>query len=148
MVWLNAWLCQYKGLDCINDILTHTDIVGKDYKMCPIYFVKNPKKWTQFKLDCYNLKAGNITIDDVVNCTNGKGKVTIVPNLKTYLRVIKSVNIHNKPNFEKSTVCGKVEPGTVLTITKKIAKAGTDMYQVKSGAYITASTKYIETFTK
>ena len=29
MVHLCAWLCQYKKLSCQNDIITHTDIVGK-----------------------------------------------------------------------------------------------------------------------
>lgn len=147
MVWLNAWLCQYRGLDCLDDILTHTDIVGKDYKMCPIYFVENPAKWKQFKLDCYNLKAGKIKLDDIVNCTVGD-KSTVVPEVKTYLRVIKDVNIHNKPNFEKSSVCGKVEVGTVLTVVKKISKGGTDMYLTKAGTYITASNKYVQLFTR
>lgn len=148
MVHLNAWLCQYKGLDCIKDMLTHTDIVGKNYKLCPIYFVKNPKKWEQFKLDCANLKSGKITLDQVVNCTNGKGQSTIVSNTTTYLRVKKQVNIHNKPDFDNSSVCGKVEPGTALTIVKKIEREGTDMYLVKAGYYITASSKYVEVFEK
>ena len=57
MVHLCAWLCQYKKLDCKKDIITHTDVVGKSYKECPKYMVRNPKKMDQFKLDCYNLKA-------------------------------------------------------------------------------------------
>lgn len=151
MVWLNAWLCQYKGLDCIKDMLTHTDIVGKNYKLCPIYFVKNPKKWEQFKLDCANLKAGYITLDDVVNCTNGKGKVTVIPNTtKTkYVRIIsENVNIHSSADFNSSSVVGKVKKGEVYTVSEKIERTGTDMYKLKSGVYITASTKYVEVFEK
>ena len=79
MVHLCAWLCQYKGLDCKKDIITHTDVVGKNYKLCPIYMVKNPSKMDQFKLDCYNLKAEKIAVKDIKNCTNGKGEVTKVP---------------------------------------------------------------------
>jgi len=82
MVHLCAWLCQYKGLDCKEDIITHTDVVGKAYKLCPIYMVKNPSKMKQFKLDCANLKAEKIELDDIVNCTNGKGKVTKLPSNK------------------------------------------------------------------
>ncbi|MDB2049350.1 N-acetylmuramoyl-L-alanine amidase [Clostridium perfringens] len=83
MVHLCAWLCEYKKLDCKKDILTHTDIVGRSYKECPVYMVFNPKKMTQFKLDSYNLKAGKIAIKDIKNCTNGKGEVTKIPGTST-----------------------------------------------------------------
>ena len=83
MVHLVAWLCQYKGLDCKKDVITHTDVVGPAYKQCPIYMYKNPSKMTQFKLDCYNLKAGKINVKDIKNCTNGKGEVTKVPGTST-----------------------------------------------------------------
>ncbi len=80
MVHLCAWLCQYKKLDCKKDIITHTDVVGKSYKECPKYMVRNPKKMDQFKLDCYNLKAEKIAVKDIKNCTNGKGEITKVPS--------------------------------------------------------------------
>lgn len=79
MAHLCAWLCQYKGLDCKKDIITHTDVVGKSYKECPKYMVRNPKKMEQFKLDAYNLKAEKIKVPNIKNCTNGKGEVTKVP---------------------------------------------------------------------
>ena len=149
MVWLCAWLCQYKGLDCKEDIITHTDVVGKEYKLCPIYMVKNPSKMKQFKLDCYNLKAEKIEVDDIVNCTNGKGKVTIVPSTTQYVRVIADeVNVHDQANFDNDSICGIVEKGCVLTIVKKIIRTGTDMYLTKSGIYITSSEKYVEVFEK
>ena len=150
MVHLCAWLCDRKGLNCKKDIIRHTDVVGRAYKLCPIYMVLNPKKYEQFKLDCYNLTKGKIKVNDIVNCTNGKGKVTQVPNTTTtktkYLRVIKEINMHNAPNFNEDSVCGKLEVGTVLTIVKKIERTGTDMYLTKSGIYVTASSKYIEVF--
>lgn len=65
-----------------------------------------------------------------------------------YLRVLKTVNIHNEPNFNSSSVCGKVEAGTALTIIKQIKLSGTNMYLTKSGVYITASSKYVEVFEK
>lgn len=149
MVWLCAWLCQYKGLNCIEDIITHTDVVGKDYKLCPIYMVKNPSKMKQFKLDCQNLKDEKIEINDIVNCTDGKGKVTIVPSKTQYLRVIADeVNVHNAANFDADSVCGVIEKGCALTIVKKIERTGTDMYLTKAGIYITASSKYVEVFSK
>lgn len=150
MVHLCAWLCDRKGLNCKKDIIRHTDVVGRAYKLCPIYMVLNPKKYEQFKLDCYNLTKGKIQVKDIVNCTNGKGKVTQVPSTTTtkqqYLRILQDVNVHSTPDFNSSSVCGKVEKGEALTIIKKIERKGTDMYYVKAGYYITASTKYVEVF--
>ncbi|CDA11180.1 N-acetylmuramoyl-L-alanine amidase [Intestinibacter bartlettii] len=64
-----------------------------------------------------------------------------------YLRVIADkINIHNKANFNSSSVVGEVEKGDVFTITQKIERTGTDMYKLKSGVYITSSEKYVEIF--
>ena len=64
-----------------------------------------------------------------------------------YLRIISdSVNIHRSADFNSSSVVGKVKKGDVFTIAQKIERTGTDMYKLKSGVYITASTKYVEVF--
>ena len=155
MVHLCAWLCDRKGLNCKKDIIRHTDVVGRAYKLCPIYMVLNPKKYEQFRLDCYNLAKGKIQVKDIINCTNGKGKVTQIPTTSTdenistkqqYIRILQDVNVHSTPDFNSSSVCGKAEKGEALTIIKKIERKGTDMYYVKAGYYITASTKYVEVF--
>ena len=84
-----------------------------------------------------------------MNCTNGKGKVTIVPSKTQYVRVIADeVNVHDQANFDNDSICGIVEKGCVLTIVKKIIRTGTDMYLTKSGIYITSSEKYVEVFEK
>lgn len=68
-------------------------------------------------------------------------------NKTKYLRVIADkINIHNKANFNSSSVVGEVEKGDVFTITQKIKRTGTDMYKLKSGVYITSSEKYVEIF--
>lgn len=70
-------------------------------------------------------------------------------NKTKYLRVIADkINIHNKADFNLSSVVGEVEKGDVFTITQKIKRTGTDMYKLKSGVYITASPKYVEVFEK
>ena len=70
-------------------------------------------------------------------------------NKTKYLRVIADkINIHNKANFNSSSVVGEVEKGDVFTITQKIERTGTDMYKLKSGVYITSSEKYVEIFEK
>ena len=129
MVHLCAWLCEYKKLDCKKDIITHTDIVGKNYKLCPIYMVKNPSKMTQFKLDAYNLKAGKIKINDIKNCTNGKGEVTKVPgnsaNEVTETKVSQtglvnttSLNVREGAGTNYS-ILGKLKNSTKITIVAK-----------------------------
>lgn len=68
-------------------------------------------------------------------------------NKTKYLRVIADkINIHNKADFNSSSVVGEVEKGDVFTITQKIKRTGTDMYKLKSGVYITSSEKYVEVF--
>lgn len=64
-----------------------------------------------------------------------------------YLRIIAdSVNIHSSADFNSSSVVGEVKKGDVYTIAQKIERTRTDMYKLKSGVYITASTKYVEVF--
>ena len=128
MVQLGAYLADKYNLDPRKDFLTHTDIVGKNYKICPRYFVENPREWEKFKLDCYN-------------------KLRKQEKTK-YLRTLTNVNLHNKPNFDESSVCAVAKKGTVLTIIKEIEREGTNMYLTRAGTYITASTKYVETFEK
>ena len=48
MVWLCTWLCANKGLNPKKDIIRHTDVVGRAYKLCPIYMVLNEDKYEQF----------------------------------------------------------------------------------------------------
>ena len=154
MVWLAAWLCAFKGLNPLKDIITHTDVVGKAYKLCPIYMVKNPSKMAQFKKDCKYLVDGKVSVNQIVNCTNGKGKVTIVPTTTTgnnktlYVKILQDINIHSKPDFTSKSVIGVVTKGGVYTVIEKIKRIGTDMYKLKSGVYITASPKYVEVFEK
>ena len=47
---------------------------------------------------------------------------------------------------KKAIPGGEVKKGDVYTIAQKIERTGTDMYKLKSGVYITASTKYVEVF--
>lgn len=139
MVHLCAWLCQYKNLSCKNDIITHTDIVGKSYKLCPIYMVKNPSKMKQFKLDCENLKSGKITLDRVVNCTSS----SFYPQM---IKVLRDVNIHQSPDFDRTSVIGIAKASEVFTVVDFVKRDGTCMYRLKSWVYITASKKYVGDF--
>ena len=154
MVWLAAWLCAFKGLNPLKDIITHTDVVGKAYKLCPIYMVKNPSKMAQFKQDCKYLVDGKVSVNQIVNCTNGKGAVTTIPTTTTKTKYVKvladELNIHKTPDFEASSVCGIVCKGDVYTIAKTVTvpNCSTKMYKLKSGVYITASPTYVDVIEK
>ena len=52
----------------------------------------------------------------------------------------------NSTDFTDESVVGVVKKGGVYTVVEKIERTGTDMYKLKSGVYITASTKYVEVF--
>lgn len=51
MVKLGAYLADKYNLNPKTDFIRHYDVTKK---ICPRYFVNNPKKWTQFKQDCYD----------------------------------------------------------------------------------------------
>ena len=75
----------------------------------------------------------------------------ILPNIKEekktlYVKIKEDINIRSAANFDDSSIIGKVTKGGVYTVIEKIKRTGTDMYKLKSGVYITASTKYVEVF--
>lgn len=154
MAHLCAWLCANKGLNPLRDIITHTDVVGKAYKLCPIYMVKNLDKMAQFKKDCSYIVNGKVDVKDIVNCTNGKGKVTKAdsnPAKKKYVKVlVNELNIHKTADFNSSSICGIVCKGDVYTIAEEVVVPGvtTHMYKLKSGVYITASPTYVKVIEK
>lgn len=47
LVKLTAWLCCAFHLDA-EDVIRHYDVTGKE---CPLYYVKHPDAWAQFKAD-------------------------------------------------------------------------------------------------
>ena len=51
MVHLGAYLAEKYNLDPREDFIRHYDVTKK---VCPRYFVNNPKAWKQFKQDCYD----------------------------------------------------------------------------------------------
>ena len=149
MIKTGAWLAQSYGLDPRTDFIRHYDVTRK---ICPRYFVNNVKAWEQFKLDCYNYLNGLVKEKDIVNCTNGKGKVTVIntgtEDKTLYVKIKEDINMHNKPEFTSKSVIGIVPAGGVYTVAETIKRSDTNMYKLKSGVYITASPKYVEVFEK
>lgn len=69
-------------------------------------------------------------------------------NKTKYVRILQDINIHSKADFTEENTIGKVTAGGAYTVVETIKRTGTDMYKLKSGVYITASPKYVETFEK
>ena len=65
-----------------------------------------------------------------------------------YVKIKEDINIRIRPDFTSASVIGVIKKGGVYTVVEKIERTGTDMYKLKSGVYITASTKYVEVFEK
>lgn len=62
------------------------------------------------------------------------------------IKVLRDVNIHVSPDFDKTSVIGIAKSGEVFTVVDFVKRDGTDMYRLKSGFYITASKRYVVDF--
>lgn len=51
LVRLCAWLCDKYEISEREDIIRHYDVTGK---LCPLYYVKHPKKWKKLQGDIWN----------------------------------------------------------------------------------------------
>ena len=51
LVRLCAWLCDKYEISKREDIIRHYDVTGK---LCPLYYVKHPKKWKKLQGDIWN----------------------------------------------------------------------------------------------
>ena len=112
-------------------------IAGKSRKTCPgTNFMGFGNTRKAFENNFYPLlKAYKYESNNVANTDKTQ-----------YLRILQDVNIRSAADFTDASVIGVVKKGGVYTVVEKIERTGTDMYKLKSGVYITASTKYVEVF--
>ena len=130
MVKLGAWLAQEYNLDPRKDFIMHYNVTGK---ICPRYFVNNPKKWTQFKLDCYNYMIGKLKDDGIRNCTNGKGNSILVSDFKQYIVRTTATSLNARKGAGTSyDIETKLPKGTAVTIVAEEGK----WLKTKSGYWI------------
>lgn len=71
--------------------------------------------------------------------------VEVNTNIK-YVRVIYDglLNVRKCPSWNDDAISGTVKKGEVFTVMKKVKVGDSYMYKLKSGLYITASSKYVE----
>lgn len=112
----------------VKKVKRHYDWTGK---ICPSYMITK--------------KYSGLTWNWFLDQLNSKEKETAKTK---YVRILKDINIHSKADFTEESVIGKVTAGGAYTVVETIKRTGTDMYLVKAGYYITASSKYVEVFEK
>ncbi|WP_146876841.1 N-acetylmuramoyl-L-alanine amidase [Bacillus subtilis] len=127
-----AELCkQYKLTE--KDIYRHYDITGKN---CPAPFVSAPSKFTAFKAGVKKLLGSKSTSSKTSTASkksNSSKKMVIVKAAQLY--TYNSADWNDKGKI--------VKKGEAFTIKKELTVKGSKMYQLKSGLYITANTKYV-----
>lgn len=69
-------------------------------------------------------------------------------NTKFIRVLVDGLNIRKNLSWESSDVVGEVKKGDVFTVVKKMKVGNGFMYELKSGLYITASSKYVESIVK
>ena len=64
------------------------------------------------------------------------------------IKIIQDVNYRSKPDFSKDEyIKGVAKKGEVFTVVERVkSNSNTDMYKLKSGFYITTSSKYVEKY--
>lgn len=71
------------------------------------------------------------------------------PQKQKYVKVIvPTLNVRKAPSWSEKDVAGVVHAREVFTVVDTIQVSGTPMHKLKSGLYITGSSKYVETYEK
>ncbi len=66
-----------------------------------------------------------------------------------YIKVkVDELNIRSSASWEKEAISGTVKKGEAFTVVKKIKAGNSYMYKLKSGYFITAESKYVESIVK
>lgn len=127
-----AELCKKYGLTSA-DIYRHYDVTGKN---CPAPWVAKPSEFTRFKkaVDA-KLKGGDVAQVKPASAVSSKASGTIKV-------LVNSLNYYDGPRWTKPV--GTAKKGEVFTVVAKVKVDGAYQYKLKSGTYITASSKYVK----
>lgn len=75
---------------------------------------------------------------------------SVTPAKQKYVKVIyDGLTVRKSPSWDASAAAGTVKKNEVFTVVQGPIKVGSgSMYRLKSGLYITASSKYVSVFEK
>ncbi len=68
--------------------------------------------------------------------------------LKYVKVIVPRLNVRKLPSWEPEAVAGEVRAREVFTVVDTLKVGNTPMHKLKSGLYITGSSKYVETYEK
>lgn len=128
LIELTAELCGKFGLT-EKDVIRHYDVTGK---LCPLYYVKNPEAWDNFRTEVKKLL--------------GNGGDTLKADGKTFLvKVLDSaLNIRRYPSLT-APVDGVITDGGIYTVTETAYGSNILWGKLKSGAgWISLGSKYVK----
>lgn len=74
-------------------------------------------------------------------------EVEVSTNVKYVKVIVDELNVRNCPSWVDKAVAGTVKKGEVFIVIKKLKVGSSYMYKLKSGLYITASSKYVQSMT-
>lgn len=73
----------------------------------------------------------------------------VTPKKQKYVRVkVNELNVRKAPSWAARDICGVVRAREVFTVVDTIMVGKTPMHKLKSGLYITAHEKYVDTYEK
>ncbi|SDC06521.1 N-acetylmuramoyl-L-alanine amidase [Shouchella lonarensis] len=124
--WLVRYLMKELGIT-IDCVVTHKHWTGKN---CPTRLLK---EWSAFKQLIAGEEPSKPSPQQPPNNSDSIGTVTVKAA---------TLWVYDRPAWDARHKT--VKAGEVFTVTRKLDVGGYDMYQLKSGLYITASTKYVD----
>lgn len=112
----------------LNKMVQHNYFTGKD---CPREIRAGKGGWTWSKF-----------VAAVKSEMDVKKKTNTEKAIGTIKIVVDELNYYDTPRWIKAS--GKVKKNEVYTVMQRLTVAGSQMYRLKSGNYISASSKYVE----
>lgn len=154
----------HKGHDCINyGVRTDTDVSGfslyvlKNTKMPAILtesgFMDNLLEASKMLDEKFQKEDAEATCRGIcktfgvnyIESSNTNNNENIESTDVKYVKVIvDELNIRKTPSWSDDAISGIVKKDEVFTVVEKVKVESSYMYKLKSGSYITASTKYVQ----
>ncbi|MFC3523118.1 peptidoglycan-binding protein [Marinococcus halophilus] len=91
-------------------------------------------------------KSQNLTVDGIVGPNTWEALEGAAVKGKLAVVLAELLNVRSRPSFDADAVVGTVSRGEAFTIMEKVNVEGssTEMFQLKSGLYITAHPSYVQ----
>ncbi len=120
LVELCADICSRYMLDPLTQIIRHYDVTGKK---CPIYYVNNEDKWSQFKNDvATKIKATDIKADDAFVAIRKLVELGVIATPDYWYDALKSCNYLDAFLVNASGKCIATNKKVVTTVEAALPK--------------------------